>query len=389
MATIDHIRHLAETIGPRGSTTATEREGAEYAARSLEGAGLDPTIEPFTSATSAWYPSLAFATLMLVSCLLFWSTGRWGAVGALAVSTVALVSILLELAFRPNPLRWLLPKGGSQNVVARIPAAGDTERRVVLIGHLDSHRTPLAFSSDGWLKLFDLLVPIGLGASVVLILVFLASSVFGATFLKPLSVPFALAMLGLLLITAQADRTPYAAGANDNASGAAVVLSLAERLAARPLQRTEVWALLSGCEEVGCYGADAFARSRRAELADAVWLTLDTVGSRGADLCFLERERFLLTTHSDPTLLEMAASVASRRSDLGVRAHHEFTGAYTEGAIGGRYGLRVLTLIALNRSGRPTEWHRPTDLVDHVDPGLVETCEAFTWELVQDLDRAR
>ncbi|HSR47396.1 MAG TPA: M28 family peptidase [Anaerolineales bacterium] len=387
MTTMDHVRHLAETIGPRGSTTSKEREAADYAAETLRHAGLDPSIQTFTSAKSGWYPSALFAALMLLSFLVFWFAGGWGAVGALLIAMAALLSVLRELAFRSNPLRWVLPRGRSQNVVARIAAAGEAKWRVILMGHLDSHRTPLAFSSDGWLRLFGLLVPIGLAASVALILIFLGAAVSMATIWRPISIPFALAMLGLFLITIQADLTKYTPGANDNASGAAVVLAIAERLARQPLRQTDVWAVLSGCEEVGCYGAEAFAQSQTDRGSETAWFTLDSLGTRRGTPCYLSQERFLLTARSDPQLVKIADSIAQRRPELGARAHAGFAGAYTESAIGAKHGFRVLTLISLTPEGRPTEWHRPTDVVDRLDPSSVEACEAFTLEFLQAVDR--
>lgn len=387
MSAMDHIRHLSETIGPRGSATPKEREAAEYAAETLRLAGLDPSIQTFTSAKSGWYPSALFAGLMLFSFLVFWFAGGWGAVGALVIATAALLSILRELAFRSNALRWILPKGHSQNVVARIAASGEARQRVILMGHLDSHRTPLAFSSDGWLRVFGLLIPIGLAASVASILIFLGAAVLTAAFWRPLSTPFALAMLGLFLITIQADRTKYTAGANDNASGAAVVLAIGQRLARRPLLQTDVWVVLSGCEEVGCYGAEAFARSQTDRGPKTAWFTLDSLGTRSGSPCYLSQERFLLTVRSDPQLMKIADSIAQRQPELRARAHAGFSGAYTESAIGAKYGFRVLTLISMTPEGRPTEWHRPTDIVERLDPASVEACEAFTLEFLQSVDR--
>jgi len=309
-------------------------------------------------------------------------------VAALVLTVLGLVSVLLELAFRPNPLRWLLPKGRSQNVWARIEPRGETREQVVLLGHLDSHRTPLVFSTDRWVKLFGMLVPVGLVSVVLLIIVFALSVIAPGPLWRFLSLPLALVALGLFLVTAQADLTPYTAGANDNATGAGVVLSLAERLKKEPLEHTAVWAVLSGCEEVGCYGAEAFAQAHRDELGRAVWIAVDSVGGKGAGPAYLTSETFLLTTHSDPDLLALAERVAARHPELDAYAHR-FKGAYTEGAIGGKYGFRVLTLVGHRRDGKLPEWHRPTDVVENVDPGTVERTEAFLWELLQEIDEEK
>jgi len=386
MTAMDHVRYLAETVGPRGSTMPKEAEAAHYAAQVLREAGLEPVTEPFTSARSAWYPYVLFSGLVLVGELLFWIGGRWGAIVALALSSLTLVSVLLELAFRPNPLRWLLPKGRSQNVWARLQPGGEAREHVVLLGHLDTHRTPLVFSTDRWVKLFGLLVPVGLVSAVILTGLFAAGIFAPGLLCRLLSLPLALVALGLFCLTLQADFTPYTAGANDNATGAGVVLSLAQRLKEEPLAHTAVWAVLSGCEEVGCYGADAFAQAHRDELGDAAWIALDSVGGAGASPAYLTREAFLLTTRSDPGLLALAGEVAARRPELDAYAH-TFSGAYTEGAIGGKHGFRVLTLLSHRRDGILPEWHRPTDVVENLDPGVVERTETFVWELLQEIDR--
>ena len=129
MALMDHVRYLAETIGPRGSTTPQEEEAARYAAQVLREAGQDPVTETFRSAQSAWYPSALFCGLTLSAVIAFWIGGLRGALVALVLTLLAVASILLELAFRPNPLRWLLPRAKSQNVWVKFAprdAAGET-----------------------------------------------------------------------------------------------------------------------------------------------------------------------------------------------------------------------------------------------------------------------
>jgi len=123
MTAMTHVRYLAETIGPRGSTTPQEAAAAVYAAQTLREAGLTPTVETFVSARSAWYPFALFSTLILIAETLFWAAGGWGAWAALLLAGLAFASVLLELAFRPNLLRWLLPKGQRETFL--LTAASD------------------------------------------------------------------------------------------------------------------------------------------------------------------------------------------------------------------------------------------------------------------------
>lgn len=386
MTAMDHVRFLAETIGPRGSTTAREAEAASYAARVLRGMGLEPATEIFLSARSAWRPYALFTGLFLLATALFATGAPWGAIGALGVGLLALASVLLELAFRPNPFRWALPKGKSQNVWACIEPSEKASANLVLLAHLDSHRTPLVFSTDLWLRVFKTLIPLGL-ASAVFMLVLFAIGIFApGDVLRILVLPPALISLGILLLTLQADQTPYTAGANDNASGAGTALALAKRLAESPLRRARAWVVLTGCEEVGCYGAQAFAAAHKAELGNAFWLALDSVGGLTADPVYLRKETFLLTSRSDPRLLALGDAVAEEWGDL--RAHaRDFAGAYTEGAIGVMNGFRALTFMALPRRGPLPGWHRPSDRFEAVDPDVVRRTEEFVWEVIQRIDR--
>ena len=388
MSTMEHIHYLAEEIGPRGSTRSQEEKAARYAGDTLRAAGLEPITEPFTSARSAWLPyTLAFG-LILVGVVLFWIGGEWGTVTALVITGVVLASVLLELAFRPNPLRWVLPKGESQNVWTRVEPGGDVREQVVVLAHLDSHRTPLVFSTDAWVGLFSVLIPVGLASVVILAGLLVAGLFWPRPLWQILSLPPGVVILAICLLTLQADRSPYTVGANDNASGVGVTLSLARRLAEHPLEHTQVWFVLSGCEEVGCYGADSFVQARGDDLVGPIWLTIDTVGGRGADPTWLEQETFLLTARSDADLLTLADGIARHHPDLRARAT-AFRGAYTEGAIGAKHGFRVLTLVALPQEGALPHWHRASDMVGNVDADVVARSREFVWELLREIDRAQ
>lgn len=386
MTAMNHVRHLAETIGPRGSTTSQEEEAAKYAFKVLQQVGLEPVTDEFISARSVWYPYILYNCVLLVSEVLFLAAGRWGGLIALSLSSLGLVSVLLELAFRSNPLRWMLPKGQSQNVWARLLPKKEIKEQVVLLGHLDSARAPLIFSTDKWVRLFALLVPLGLITSVLLLMIFAVGIVDGGLLWGYLSLPMGLIYFGFLLLTIQAELSPYTRGANDNATGVGVVLSLANKLKENPLTNTAVWAVLTGCEEVGCYGADAFAMSHGNELGNAIWIAVDLVGGTGAVPTYITRETFLLTTRSDPELITLAESVVKDFPELGA-SPHAGSGAYSEGVIGSKHGFRVLTLVSFRPDGIVPEWHRITDNVENIDPALVERNEEFLWKILHAIDR--
>jgi len=385
MNALEHVKHLAQEIGPRGSATPQEKAAADYASEQLASMGLSPTVEVFRTARSAWLPAGLFWSVLLSAGFLFVGGTRVGAIVSLPVAVVALGSIILELTFRTNPLRWVLPKGDSRNVWSRIPASGERKGCVILVAHLDTHRTPLVFSSDRWVRWFARLVPIGFALAFLQIAIILAGILRPEMWIRYLAIVPMTASFGLLALMLQADFTPYSPGANDNASGVGVALSLAERLAVRPLENTDVWVVLTGSEEVGSYGADAFLRHHRGDLHGAAWLTIDTVGSRDGVPVFLAQETFLKPVRSDPGLLRIARTVAAHHPQWHTR-ESTVKGAYTDGALGAKHGLRVLTFESHAPDGGLSNWHRLTDTVDCLGEECLLASEAFVLGVITQLD---
>lgn len=382
---LEHVRHLSLDIGPRGSTTTAEATAAAYAWSVLDKLGLSPRMQRFTSGTSQWRPFALAITLALLAVAVYPLAGRATAILATVLATTTLTSAYLELNFITNPVRWLLPKRPSQNVWTVIPAAGTPTQRLVLVGHLDTHRTPFVFRSPLHLKVFRVLVTAGFASMAALVLLYIAGSILQSDIIYLISLAPAVLLILHLIMTVQADMTPYAPGANDNASGAAIVLTLAERLKDEPLANTEVWTVNLGCEEVGCYGAIAFLREHREELGDACFIALDSVAGPGSGPCYITREGMTRPYRSDPGLVALAGQIAADRPELGAYSSTLPFG-FTEGAIAIKNGLPSLTFVNLRPDGVLPYWHRPDDIFDNVDADVLARTQAFVWELLQRID---
>ena len=387
---LEHLRYLAVEIGPRPSTRAGERQAAEYAAGVMRTAGLrDVRLESFRSGRSTYWPySLAVGAGLVGNLLHLWKPGRWGALAAALLNGLGAGGFCAEANFDDNWMRRLLPTGPSQNAVGVIPAAGDPRRRVVLLGHLDTHRTPVFYSSPLWLRLFSTLVGAALASLV------LSSLAAGLNFLAGHSRRSWMGRLGMafqafaLTMTFQAETTPYTAGANDNASGAAVALALGERLAQEPLQHTEVWVVNNGCEELGCYGVAALLDAHGPTLRDAYFLDFDMVGLGQPTL--LTREGLVRSYHPDPGLLELARQVVARHPDLIAGEHPG--GAYTDVGVVAKRGFRGLVVDSRlppghAATGRMGDWHQPRDTFDKIERACVARALAFGWALLQHIDQ--
>lgn len=378
-----HIANLAEGIGPRGSTTGAERRAAEYAAVVLTDLGLTPAIEGFRSARSIYQPHLLAAGLMLVSFGVYPVAGRTSAAAAALLALAALVSDLLELSFIPNPIRWALPKSGSQNVVAAVPPAQEHRQDVVLIGHLDSHRTPLIFSSPGWVAAYKAFTTAAFVTFLAQAVLYTVGVFWAAGWIWPVSLVSAVSALLLVGLCLQADSTPFSAGANDNASGAGLVLTLAEHLGDEPLHHTRVWLLCSGCEEVQHYGAIDFFRRHRSELHSPRTIAFEMLGCAGPS--WLVREGIVVPFHADLSLVALAERLAAEQPALRAHPTH-ISGGNTEMADALRLGIPAITLSGLTPQGDAPYWHQPGDTVDKIDPEILERAYGFTWSYLRALD---
>jgi hypothetical protein len=382
---LKHIRHLAGIIGPRGSCTPQERRAAEYCRQVLTDLGVDARLQPFRAPRSGWAPFSIGSALMLTSVLAFVPTsspnGR-GAAAALALAVTA--SLFLQLTFRPNPLAWLVPKGPSQNVFAVIAPRSETRRTVVVVGHVDTHRTPWAMASPLAFRLFQSLITIGVAAFALLAALFIVGVRWPAMVPTPLVVVAAVIVSTVFIVTLQPEFSPCVPGANDNASGAAATLALAARLTVEPLENTRVWVLASGAEEVEARGPVHLLREHP-ELKNADWLVLDTIAGPGAGPCLITAEHVLVPLRADSELLRAARTVAAAHADLGAYEHY-YRGLFSEHSPLTAAGRRSLAIINFRKDGVLPNWHRPTDTVENVDPDVLDRTERFVWALLQHLD---
>lgn len=386
---MEHVRHLAGVIGPRGSTTPQEREAAEYAAGVLERLGLAPRVEPFTSTVSGWRPFAVAALFALACTLLFLIAGPLlAALLALVLAAVTL-SVFLEMYFRPNLLKAFVRKGQSQNVWAPVAAAEAPRRRLLLVAHLDTHRTPWAFTSRSRLAFFKALTTLGVVAFVLTAATFFAYAVTFQEWLRWVALLFVPVHALVLWLTWQPDTTPYTAGANDNASGVGVLLSLARRLAEAPLRHTEVWLLASGCEEVGSVGAQAFVEAHgealEGELGGALGVSIDNVGGRGAGVCYTSVEGMVFPLRPSPELFGLAEELRVAHPELNAYPR-PYTTLHTDATCLMANRVPSLSFVGLTPEGEIPDWHQASDVVERVDAGTVERTEEFVWRLLQRFD---
>jgi hypothetical protein len=372
---LSHIRALAVDIGPRGSTREGERKGAEYAQTQFEKFGLKPIWEAFKSARSIFQPHLVGSLLMLLAFTIFPLGGRTTATIASLLSILVLVSELQELGFQDNFYRRILPKGESQNVHAVVLPAGEHRQDLVLVGHLDSQRTPLIFRTPTWVKIYDRFTTVLFITFILQVVLYSLAIFFPWSWIWYATIPTAICAALLAALCIQADSTPFTAGANDNATAAGLVLTLAEHFTKNPLQHTRVFAVCTGCEEVQHYGMIDWYKRHRAELKNPRAVVFEMLGCAGP--AWLTKEGIIVPFKADADMVALIERLAGEHPEWGAY-ETKVSGGNTEMADAVRARVPAITFFGMTREGIAPYWHQVGDTFDKMDPVVMEK----TWNLV-------
>jgi len=381
---LKHVRFLSVEIGPRGSTREGERRGSEYAHREFERLKLQPVWETFKSARSIFHPHLLGSLLMLLAFALYPLAGRTTAILAAALSLLVLVSELQELSFVNNLFRLLVPKGDSQNVFAVIPPSGEHQRDLVLVGHIDSQRTPLIFRTRTWVRMYDRFTTVAFVGFILQVVLYTLGAVFAWSWIWYASIFSALCAFLLAAMCLEAESTPFTAGANDNATAVGMVLTLAEQLKKQPLSSTRVYAVVTGCEEVQHYGMIDFFRRHRHELKEPRAVIFEMLGCAGP--AWTTREGIIIPFRADPALLALAERLAAAHPGWQAYAS-KISGGNTEMSDAVRFKVPAIPFFGLKPDGEAPYWHQRGDTFDKLDPDVMQRTWEFTLALLEQIDR--
>jgi hypothetical protein len=167
-------------------------------------------------------------------------------------------------------------------------------------------------------------------------------------------------------------------GANDNGTGAALVLGLADRFATAPLAETELWFVLTGAEEVGTRGMKHFISTFDQDPASTMFINLDNLG--GGKLHYLLGEGMLAFRPYGPSLTALAEQMASEYAG---QVHPKKNLLLpTDGMVPSRAGYQAITFIAFDDDGNLPNYHWYTDTIDRIDRELLYFTETFIHQYV-------
>jgi hypothetical protein len=420
---LQHITFLSQNIGGRGSCTEQEEQACQYAARMMQAQGLESiSIDNFQANPSTYRPfALAFGAALLGSLAALLFPGSISFAIAAFLNGLGAIGMLAETNLTSNWMQWLLRKTSDRNVsdpeagrnnsdgeftdgsnisgnptngkhavghnaVGRYYPKKSIHNQIVLCAHIDTHRTPIFYSSKKWQQAFSLLVLLAFASMAIGALLFILTLLTSWRWLLWGSPFLSLIQLSALILCLHADFTPYSPGANDNASGAAVCLEIANHLPNEPLDHTSIYFAFTGCEEVGAHGIKAFLNQYAHSLdKNTIFIILDEVGQ--GFIKYLTQDGLVFQHPTHPQALALARQTASMLEGLDIREGPGL--AYTDALVATQRGHIALTVCTLPEADGEDEshWHQMSDTLEHIDPDTLEHVFQFAWTLIQSVEK--
>jgi hypothetical protein len=275
------------------------------------------------------------------------------------------------------------------NVVAE---TGDraADRTIVVMAHHDAAPTGAVFDDTAQRKANDLLPDV---IEAIDTAVPMWWPVIGGPALSALGAVTGrrgLALAGLVLSAGSAAsfadiaRHRIVPGANDNLSGVAVLVSIAESLQANPVEGLRVLLASCGAEEVLQGGVYGFVERHLKPLDPGkTWvLNVDTVGS--PRLIMLEGEGpVVMEDYRGPEFRDLVARVAD---EAGVELRRNMRArTSTDAVIPSHAGYPTATLASMTAWKGLSNYHKPTDTPENVDYLTVERAATLADAVVREL----
>ena len=386
----DNITHICSEFGPRCCGSEAEKKAQEYMADLLKNYADDVKRETFEA-----HPAAFMAFVPIAGSLLLGTTAA-NIAGAFKNKKIALASIPMvgtalgavvgEFGLYKKPLDPLFKKAESGNVIAVRKATGETKRRIILSGHTDSAPEwtyTYKLGSKGVVTVAGYAVA-GLAYGIASTVVTLTSK--NEKLRKGMALgqlAFAPAFTALYKFT---DSKRYVDGASDDLSGCFVANAALKFLADNDIrfENTEVIALLSGGEECGLRGAEAFFKAHpemKNDGVETIYAGFDTF--RDAEYMMIYKNDLNGLVKNDIKVCELLQK-ASAKCGCDVPLGSIPLGS-CDAAAASRAGIKAASFVAMDPA--PARYyHTRLDTADNLVPETIAKGVEIAVQTIFDFD---
>lgn len=280
----EHIDKLAYEIGPRLAGTRGDQMASDYIKKQFNSYGMNTKIHEFkfvdrslrVKVTACILAAAFVATLFLPPQLSF---------------SVWLIALALW-----RSLGKIMPKRRSQNIIAELKVK-EPKKHVTITAHYDSARCTVSYGLGIFVKFTFLPTLI----AITTVLALNAFSILPAwTFIWIILASIFLPICSSMFISASSRK--ISPGADDNASGVAVMLEAARGISKEPPSDADLTFIAFGAEEQGLIGSHKLVNENLLP-KDTIVLNLDMVGA-GSQAYVVEGNGILRRKKTSPELNE-------------------------------------------------------------------------------------
>lgn len=371
------VTFLSGQLPHRGAHTDHERMAAEYLRDRFSEYTALSDIDDFHSIESqnllfaSYYAE--FIVVAIAASFFPWISFAYG---------MAVFVLYMTEFTGYRMLSRLMPQFDSQNVVARFMGTRP-ERLIVVTANYDSPRA-LNLKDPAWLQFSR---PLHLGLVWCMLLVVLscatqAMHVFPAELHVDLYVRWVavgLLVLGAVRLYTLEQRSEFARGPIDNASGTVVLLALAERLRRAGLERSDVWLVATGSKSSWMAGMRRLLESDEVDKRHTYILNVAHVGA--GELRYVTREGLLYAFPCDAEMVRAAhaESVAAGADST------EYRWPPSDAFLALARGYRAMSVVGTDEDDLPIHWTL-SDTRAQIDYGDLARAADYVESIVRHLD---
>ena len=386
----DSIKHICESFGPRPCGEESERKALEYMYDQLKPYADKVWIENFKCNPDAFMSFVPVAgaccTAATAANLVAAAKCKKSALGALAALGTGVAGLVGEFLFYKQPLDPFFKEKESGNVIAVREAKGETKRRIILSGHIDS--------APEWTYTYKLGSHGAIYVAVPAILGLLYTAATAAVNLKSKNLSlkkkmnrgqlaFLPAYAGLFAFT---NNKRYVDGANDDLTGCYVSAAVMKYLSDNDVrfENTEVIAIMTGGEECGLRGAKAYFEAHpelNSDGVETIFIGLDNI--RDGDFMMIYEKDMTGMVKNDKDVCALLKNAGLQHGeDIPVGA---IPLGSTDAAAASQAGIKAASLVAMDPA--PAQYyHTRLDKADILIPEVIEKVLNIVLQAVYDFD---
>ncbi|GEM_PF-5060354 len=383
-----HVLYLSKRIGSREGGSEGERAASIYIASVMKKTDREIRLQHFSCWRSDIPSLIIILAFSVIAYILFLPAPRI----SFLLASVAFIVFQME-TYSWALISKMLPRRRATNLIQIVPPKNENNlkfpKRVILTANYDSSRTSpfgnrTLARAYRFMYILLFLCILGLtGVSVVGIAGELAK--FSSRILRVIwyfSSPLAGYILIFTIILSWGEifgRT--SPGANDNAAGVAVMLSLLEGINQSPFENTEVWFVATARGFAGGRGMVELIKKNRKTLKGAYVLNIDHPG-RG-EIRLLKREGPIFGFSPGKKLKKISKKAArSIGSDIGFSSCRV---KKSDAMVAQARGISAITICAMSGSTYPG-WRSRNDTYDVIDQSLLDKVKSLALAIIKEID---